>query len=203
MTELLPKRFKTCNEICFRQEAHEKDRVWQLLADNFLPETIASWTTDLKTAQTFKGGVPQVGLQGVIFTIPSLPINSVVINLVELYKDTEFLDTINNLKSQILRYSDGIGRWHGTQCEVVLDLCNLELAHIFSYGGYSISIDQLAVLYFQRTTTADDLSDFTQLMNISGIEDGGGWWLSKCGTKNVLNRMEPKIQELRNMKVKN
>ena len=56
---LLPEHFRTCAATCFRQEAHEKDRVWQLLADNHLPETIASWTTNIAIAKAFKGGVPR------------------------------------------------------------------------------------------------------------------------------------------------
>ncbi|SRR6266480_6110694 len=49
---LLPPRFRACDQTCFRQEAHEKDRIWQLLADNRLPETIAAWTTDLRRRGT-------------------------------------------------------------------------------------------------------------------------------------------------------
>jgi hypothetical protein len=65
----LPEAFRVCTDPCFRQEAHAKDRVWQLLANNHLPETIAAWTVDLRTAKTFKGGMPPPGLQGVIFKI--------------------------------------------------------------------------------------------------------------------------------------
>jgi hypothetical protein len=57
---LLPKHFRTCAATCFRQEAHEKDRIWQLLADNHLPETITSWTTDIAIAKAFKGGPRRV-----------------------------------------------------------------------------------------------------------------------------------------------
>src|ERR1700688_3487016 len=66
---LLPSRSRACDQTCFRQEAHEKHRIWQLLADNRLPETIAAWTTDLDTGKNFKGGVPPPGLQGVIFSL--------------------------------------------------------------------------------------------------------------------------------------
>ena len=44
--------------------AHEKDRVWQLLAENKLPETIASWTSSHDVARYFKGGVPPEPLKG-------------------------------------------------------------------------------------------------------------------------------------------
>lgn len=83
------KHFRTCATTCFRQEAHEKDRVWQLLTDNHLPETIASWTTDTAIAKAFKGGVPPAGLQGVIFKITP-PKEGVVLNLTALHADPAF-----------------------------------------------------------------------------------------------------------------
>src|SRR4051812_42794202 len=74
----LPAQFRICGEACLRQEAHEKDRIWQLLADRRLPETIAAWTMDLDVAKTFKGGMPPPGLQGVIFSLVP-PAESVVL----------------------------------------------------------------------------------------------------------------------------
>ena len=62
-------RFRTCPVPCFRQEAHDKRRLWQLLADDILDETIAAWTTDLQSSKDLKGGVPPPDLQGVIFEI--------------------------------------------------------------------------------------------------------------------------------------
>ena len=44
--------------------AHEKDRVWQLLSENKLPETIASWTSSHDVARYFKGGAPPEPLKG-------------------------------------------------------------------------------------------------------------------------------------------
>ena len=63
----LPAEFRTPPSVCYRQEAHEKDRVWKLLAENKLPETIASWTSSFDVARDFKGGVPPEPLKGVIF----------------------------------------------------------------------------------------------------------------------------------------
>jgi hypothetical protein len=49
----LPIQFRTSNQACYRQEAHKKDRIWQLLIDKCLPETIASWTTSVTVAKHF------------------------------------------------------------------------------------------------------------------------------------------------------
>src|SRR5438034_11840277 len=74
----LPQAFRVCTDTCFRQEAHGTNRIWQSLANNHLPETIASWTIDIGVAKTLKGGVRPTGLQGVIFKITP-PKNSVVL----------------------------------------------------------------------------------------------------------------------------
>jgi hypothetical protein len=65
----LPEKFRTADVTCYRQEAHEKDRVFQLLADEHLPETIAEWTTDINVARSIKGCVPPAHLRGLIFSI--------------------------------------------------------------------------------------------------------------------------------------
>lgn len=102
----LPETFRVCSDPCFRQEAHEKDRVWQLLADNQLPETIASWTNDIGVAKTLKGGVPATGLQGVILKIKP-PKNSVILNLTALNADPAFQAAVETHKASIDGYYDG------------------------------------------------------------------------------------------------
>lgn len=51
----VPAQFRACSEVCFRQEAHEKGRIWPLLADRVCRK--------LDVAKAFKGGVPPSGLQ--------------------------------------------------------------------------------------------------------------------------------------------
>src|SRR5260370_592044 len=96
----LAEKFLSCNLPCYRQEAHDKGRTWQLIADNQLPERIAAWTTDFMVARTFKGGVPPSGLQGVIFKIIP-PHGSVVLNLSELYRDPDFFAAIKQFSGDI------------------------------------------------------------------------------------------------------
>jgi hypothetical protein len=196
----LPDRFRACDAACFRQEAHEKDRVWQLLADNQLPETIAAWTTDLDVAKNIKGGVPPPGSQGVIFRITP-PAGSVVLNLVALYADPDFRAAVEIHKSAIEGYHDGIGRWGDSQREIILELGSLDQASIYSYGGFSSNREPLLALYLQRQPTPEDLAEFDRL----SAKAGGGpgeWWLSEGGTQAVLKRMESDLNRLRDKKVR-
>jgi hypothetical protein len=197
---LLPPPVRACDQTCFRQEAHEKERIWQLLADRHLPETIAAWTTDLTTAKNFKGGVPQPGLQGVIFSLVPPP-GTVVLNLAALFADADFRAAVALHKSSINGYHDGIGRWDASQCEVVLELGNLEPATVYSYGGFSADRETLAELLLQRKPTAADLATLDALCAKAGIKPGD-WWLSPEGTRAVLARIEPHLPRLKDKKAR-
>jgi hypothetical protein len=166
-------RYRECRVACFRQEAHEKGRTWQLLANNCLPETIAAWTTDLQVAKNIKGGVPPLGLQGVIFKLIP-PSGSVVLNLTTLYADPDFLAVIDTHKRDIVGFHDGIGRWAGSQSEVVLELGNLESAEVHSYGGFSANREALAELWLRRTPTPEDLANFDTLCAELALRLGHG-----------------------------
>ncbi len=191
----LPSSFRTWGGPCYRREAHEKDRVWQLLADNHLPETIAAWTTDLDIAKTFKGGVPAAELRGVIFKLHP-PAASVIVNLSALNADAEFHDACQRHQSQVSYYGGGIGRYGDSQKEVVLEIASLDRASIHAYGGYSSSREDLAELYFGRVPSDDDLAAFDRLC-LQANAGAGPWWLSETGTQAVLKRMEPDMARLR------
>lgn len=196
----LPEQFRTCSEICYRQEAHEKDRIWQLLADESLPETIAAWTTDLSIARDFKNGVPPDGLRGVIFSLTP-PSESVVINLIEIYSDPDFRSAIEQHKQGIIGFGDGIERYDDTQREIVLELHKLGPETIHFYGGYASDRETLAALFFGgHEPNAEGLAFFDQLCLQANIPESGAWWLSEVGTKNVLDRMAPHIERLRRLK---
>ena len=115
----LPAEFRTPPSVCYRQEAHEKDRVWKLLAENKLPETIASWTSSFDVARDFKGGVPPEPLKGVIFRFAPRG-EQVIVNLDALYADPTFRNAIDEHKKNIKRYSNGIGKYQGQQIAATL-----------------------------------------------------------------------------------
>jgi hypothetical protein len=195
-TKDLPSRFQTCSIACYRQEAHEKGRVWQLLADNMLPETISAWTSDISVAKDFKNGVPPVGFQGVIFKITPPP-GSVVLNIVEVYREPAFRTAVEAHKREITGFGDGIGRYDDTQKEVVLELDSLTTAAIYSYGGYASNHETLAEEHFGHPPTTEEVAQFADRYRQAHLPEARAWWLSPEGTQNVLGRMESQIERLR------
>jgi hypothetical protein len=196
---MLPIQFRTCDRACYRQEAHKKDRIWRLLADRHLPETISSWTTDLAVAKDLKGGVPPAEWQGVIFKLTP-PSGTIVLNLVKLFADADFLAALEAHQPRTRYFHNGIGRWRDSQSEVVLELDNLDPATVYSYGGL-YSKESIAALVLQRKPTAEDLAALgTSLAKIGSLRDD--WWLSPSGTQAVLKRIETHLPRLRAKKAR-
>jgi hypothetical protein len=192
----LPLRFRSCSLLCYRQEAHEAGRLWQMLIDRRLPQRICAWTTDLDVAKTFKGGVPPAGLQGVIFFVMPPP-NSVILNLVELYSDNAFRKAVESRRGEIVGFHDGIGRYKGDQAEIILDLPQSAECQILCLGGFVGTVEQLAEEDLKRRPTKDEIAAFAGNLGATDVLAGDQWWLSPEGSRNVMHRIQPKLAELR------
>lgn len=185
----LPEYFRQCDDICFRQECHQKDRTFQVLIDDKLPETISSWTTDLEVSKNFKGGVVWGDEDRSIILAIQPPSGSVVANIKRLYDDPDFQKAVALHGPKVDYFYNGAGKYGNTQKEIVLELASLSSSSIYSYGGYSSPVDGLVVEFqkmYEREPDAQELSQIVQ-------KAGQPWWLSEAGTKNVISRTIPKF----------
>lgn len=200
----LPEKFRTCTLGCFRQIALPKNDVWELIGEGRLGEKISSWTLNLEVAKEFKGGVPPEGqgYQGVIFFIKPRPDN-VILNLGELFRDTIFLDTLAKNNSSIQGYAEGIGRYQGTQSEVVLEIDQVTQEDVYSLGGHSSPFEKLvdiaADIIYGRTAT-DKERERLLLVSENVRSCAGPNWLSWEATTGVLARTKPKAEMLAKIK---
>ncbi len=198
----LPDEYRSAPSACFRQLALQKASVWDLIADDFLTERISAWTLDSDVAKAFKRGVPPDGWQGVVLSIKAPP-NGVIVNLWKLYKTREFLDALDHHKHAISGFSEGAGRYHGTQCEIVLDVDSITQDDIYSLGGYSSRFDDLmrqaAEIIYGTAPTPAELSELEwkaeHLRTTAGPR-----WLHYDATKLVLQRTKPAAAVLRGVK---
>ena len=194
--ENLPVQFRSCTETCYRQEAQDQKRVWDLIARTRLPMWYTSWTTDLEVAKAFKGGVTPNG-QGVIIQVNPPP-GSVVLNLVELYKDEEFHLAVELYKSRISRLGDGIGRYKHSQAEVILDLDTGTPASVYCFGGFT-NAQELARSIYHHAPTSREIQAIESDLIEAGTQTSG-WWLSHEGSLAVWRRIQPKLTELKKRK---
>lgn len=185
----LPAYFRECDRPCFRQECHQKGRTFQLVIQDALSETIASWTTSLDVAKSFKGGVAYgPDDRSVIFGIVP-PGGTVVANLEKLYAEPEFQQALDAYGSQVDHFHNGAGKYRDTQKEVVLELGSLSLRHVHSYGGYSGTLDDLIGAFALEHGRAPDEQEISQLEDLAGQP----WWLSEEGTWEMLSRVVDKF----------
>jgi len=172
----LPENFKLLNSKCYRQVALTGMNSLLLGANMQLPETYSSWTFDKSVALVFNGGVPYVGRQGVIFEIDNNSTDfSVILNINELFKNSDFLSACNFYKKQITSYSTGIGYFQNSESEVILKVDNLKISQIWAYGGYSASKEKLAEEYYKHIANENELREFDELIKKANVIIGGNW----------------------------
>ncbi|MBU0725403.1 MAG: hypothetical protein KJ904_11155 [Alphaproteobacteria bacterium] len=169
-----------------------------------MPEKISSWTFDLDVAKALKGGVPPEGqgYQGIILCV-SPPFGSVVVNLDELYKDSDFTLALEQHKGNITGYHDGSGRYGSNQREIVLEVASVAPQDIYSMGGHSspfdVFVDKAAMLTYGRPATPDEREAL--MLKVEHVRsEAGPKWLSPQATQRVLMNIKPHAEQLGKIK---
>jgi hypothetical protein len=196
----LDSKFRRCGLCAFRQIALIKGDLWNLLAENLLPERISAWTTDLAVAKQFKGGVPPKGqgYQGVIFMLPPSEGN-VILNMSTLFADSAFKTAIERHRRHISGFTDGLGKYGRTQSEVVIEIDSLDAAQVFAFGGFSSDRHELAALMLGRKPSEPESQLFDRAAFRADAKLGPAWIEGNSVTR-VVARLEPHIQKLRQIK---
>jgi len=130
----LPERFQSTSSRCYRQIALRDSGLRHLGNKYKLPEAVSAWTKSEEVAKQFKGGVPPKEWQGVIFAIE--PDNdNVAIDIDALYSDDDFVNAISKYKDKIKGYYSGIGKYRGSQNEVVIEISDVSIEAMHAWGG--------------------------------------------------------------------
>jgi hypothetical protein len=194
----VPEEFRRCQLCCFRQLSIGEDSFWSLADQLKLPETISAWTTKPEVARAFKGGVPPPGLHGIIFvTCPQS--NFVVLNLDRLYGNQEFNEAIERHKNDLDGYYKGIGRYHNSQHEVVLELDSILLTDVYEFGGFSSSREDLVKKFYGPNATEADYAEFDYLLKMSG-QPLGAYWMGEDAKDRILSKIRRMMPAMRKIK---
>lgn len=184
----IPDTFKSAKK-CYRQIALDKSAVWKVGTTLQLSETISSWTESIEIAKTFKGGVPPIGYQGVIFTVQPT-IDQVIVNLKILYSDRDFISCLDANKSEISGYDQGAGLYAGSQDEVILEIENLPLNSVHAWGGYTGAVHQLAEMFYRHEPSDEELANFRILLSQAGHECGPYWLSTPEAVSRIIERLK-------------
>lgn len=191
-------RYRQCDAVVYRRVALKKRSIWQLIAEEKLPEAISSWTLAPELAKNFKGGVPSQSWQGVLFAVK--PHNeSVIVNLHALYESDEFKTTLERMRDFVDGYEDGAGLYAGSESEVVLEIESLNTNSIQALGGYSSSKNELIHAMFGEKPTQDQIAWFEESLNKAGFSPGAQWLEGEL-LQRVLGKMGPHIDRLKQIK---
>ncbi|MEJ2682605.1 MAG: hypothetical protein P8176_14140 [Gammaproteobacteria bacterium] len=164
--------------------------VWNVGTNHQLNETISSWTTSPDVSKQFKGGVPPVGYQGVIFKVTPAEKIDVIINLHELFLCQEFNDYLDANKGEVIGFDRGTGMYWNSQFEVVISGEYLNISTLFAWGGYTSPESDLAKMYFGHEANDEELELFRDLMGQAGHKCGAYWLTTPDAVSRVSNKLK-------------
>jgi hypothetical protein len=186
----LPIEFRSIDSNCYRKLSLDKKSVWNVGTKYELEETISAWTTSFEVSKEFKGGVPPVGYQGVIFEISPTDEHQVIINLDVLFQCNKFKKYVEENRAKVANFDKGMGRYGDSQNEVIIESQFLKLDSIKAFGGYSAPESELAKMYYDHEASEVELNKFRILMEQAGHKCGP-YWLS---TEEAVKRVSEKLK---------
>ena len=91
------------------------------------------------------------------------------------------------------KYAESIRRYTDMQREVVLHLVRVSLKRIWSWGGYSSSIEDLTKLFLGVKPTPQRVDCLRRMIKENKIQTGARW-ISSSGARNVTLRAIERAQ---------
>jgi hypothetical protein len=185
----LPAIYRHTTARCYRQIALNNPKLLHLGTQFQLPETISAWTTSITVAKEFKGGVPdRLSYQALIFAVIP-PLGTVVLNFPALFENPEFIAAVNQYRSQITGFGDGIGRYGNSQREVVIELSVLPLNALSFWGGFSSSQEKLGKQFFGRDLNTVRRKQTERLLKKAKVNPGECWLSDRDGLERAKSKL--------------
>jgi hypothetical protein len=196
----IPVEFKNRRSHVYRRIDLPAHHMWQLLAEERLPEKISSWSESELVAKNH-GGIPEK-YQAVLLRIPPER-GRTIINISRLFGPNGFRLACLMLEEQLIDYEFGIGAFDNSEQEVVVKVDHITPDDIVGFFGPSSSEAELIYLAgkeeYGRLPNADEQAALLTRMRWSGRRVGFQW-LSEDGVLNVRSRMRERIFELKRIK---
>jgi hypothetical protein len=181
---------RECKRVVYRRLAVPQSDIWKFVTTGLLPETISAWTVDHDVAKGIKGGIPEewkAGKRWFGFILQHEPRpDEVILNLETLWVDMEYQQSLSS--AGLTRYAEGIRRYENSQREVVLELSRFSLREIWSWGGYSSSVEDLAKLINGAPATKEQIERLRAVFDEHSIPIGARW-TSPSGARNITRRI--------------
>jgi hypothetical protein len=169
----LPAEFRTTDAKCYRRIDIDPTDLMIFGTQCTLPETASSWTKSYSVARNFKGGVPPLGYQGVIFSIS--PPQSVILDMDRLFSKKAFRKKVHEIQGEIVGYEDGIKRYSDSEREVLIELPEISMDCLYARGGYSSDKATLASKLFGHDPSETEMRIFEKAALKGNLKAGPAW----------------------------
>jgi hypothetical protein len=181
---------RECKRVVYRRLALPQSDIWKFITTGSLPEAISAWTVDEDIAKGIKGGVPPEWKDekrwfGIILQHRPTP-DEVILNLDALWVDIEYQRAL--AAAEPTKYVEGIRRYENSQREVILEISHFSLQEIWSWGGYSSPVEDLAGLVGGAPPTDEQVEWLRAQLEEHDIAVGPRWTTPQ-GARNVTTRV--------------
>ncbi len=140
-TQHLPSEFRAVTGKCYRKRFIHRGEMVALLLDDARDEGSASWTTDQRFAERFKGLYRESAVSAALFCHEPTS-QEVIVNIGELWKSNDFIAAADGLRAREPEATTALFHFRDRQAEVVLD-APLRGSEIIALTGVSSPFDEL------------------------------------------------------------
>ena len=186
----IDKKFKSVSNACYRKRFLHHGELVDIVLKDEKNEGVVSWTIDQEFAERFKGLQKSDAVSGAIFEHTPNE-DEVVVNICELWKDTEFIEDANKFKEKHPDDAKPLFHFKDTQGEVVLT-SPLKASEIIALTGASSPFDDLCDQAGIPETQRDEL--FTKLVQ-SGQTPGELKYTSRESAQRIIDNTIRRIYE--------
>jgi hypothetical protein len=124
---------------------------------------------------------------------------TVILNLGVLFVDKDFQKALHRHRNDIEGFADGLGKYGRSQSEVVIELDRLDVARVYAYGGFSSDRVEIATRMLGHPPSPAELALFNATARRAGAKFGPDW-IGEDAVRRVMQRMQPHIERLREIK---
>jgi hypothetical protein len=190
----LSEAYRRVDEVCFRKRflvpnnPQNGGDLKPLILDGRINEGVASWTTDLSYAKTFKE-LTRLNNISCVFAHTPTP-EEVVLNLKALWDDPDFVNAVKSYVDSRGRYAAALDYFKARQYEVVLD-APLVLEEVEAFCDRISPFGHLCET--AELTTAAQQEHFWSLMRQADVYPGDARWLDREKSQRVLERIRSRF----------
>lgn len=191
----LPHEFKVCDCPCYRKRFIIEGEIVPILLDDEMFEGIASWTTDLNYAKTFKGFIKPTTKFAMVFKHTPVE-NEIVVNILFLWKNEHFIKSADKFKAERPDDARALFNFKDYQSEIILK-STLKGNEIEDIVGISSSFEKLCDMAGIKEENRRELS-IKYARNPDGIPIELPSFAGSNATKKAIKKTISKMTNLLN-----